>query len=112
LCALGRDPAPALARSRSQPVAVRLVLQRGHGIARVAPEVDALRAGPEVIALDLTVHNGEPTSVHVDDFALLGRCAVRADSAAQAAAFAERLARRVSDAIAIEQGAAADGLLL
>jgi hypothetical protein len=55
-----------------------------------------------VIALDLTVRDGEPSALHVDDFCLLGRCLVKARTAAEAAALAERIAHETAASIRLE----------
>jgi biotin carboxylase len=102
LCSLGRDPSPALARVRSAPVAARLILQRGRGIAHFARPPQAFAERPDVIALDLTVNDGEHTSVHVDDFCLLGRCVVSGSDAAAAAATAQEIADAIAASVRIE----------
>jgi biotin carboxylase len=106
LCALGRDTGPALERHASRPVAARLILRRGRGRARLSSRLHGF-GHPDLLALDLNVADGEPTSVHVDDWALLGRCMVRAASAAEAVALAERIAREVADGIHLEPEAGA-----
>jgi hypothetical protein len=55
-----------------------------------------------LLALDLSVSDGERSQLHVDDFCLLGRCIVRGASAGQAVELAERIAREVAAAIQLE----------
>lgn len=105
-CALGRSPAGYLARDRSTPVAARLILRRGRGRVRFAAPPAAHAQRPDVIAIDLTVADGEQTSVHVDDFCLLGRCVVTGSDAAGAARFAEEIAVEIAASAQLEQGAA------
>jgi biotin carboxylase len=102
LCALGRDPTPALQRRSNQAVAARLILKPGSGIARYEQATDEIAAREGVIALDLTVRDGEPSALHVDDFCLLGRCLVKARSTSEAAALAERIAHEVAASIRLE----------
>ena len=102
LCALGRDPAPALQRHSSQPVAARLILKPGGGIARYERPIEDLAAHEGVLALDLTVRDGEPSALHVDDLCLLGRCLVKAASPAEAAELAERIAHETAASIRLE----------
>jgi hypothetical protein len=102
LCALGRDPTPALQRSAHQPVAARLILKPGSGVARYEQPAESFGAHEDVIAFDLTVRDGEPSALHVDDFCLLGRCLVKAPTPAQAAELAERIAHRAAASIRLE----------
>lgn len=103
LCALGRDPSPALARVRSAPIAARLILQRGRGVARFATPPSVFASRPDVIALDLTVQDGEQTSVHVDDFCLLGRCVVAGPNAGGAARTAQEIADAIAQSVRLER---------
>jgi biotin carboxylase len=102
LCALGRDPAPALQRRLCQPVAARLILKPGSGVVRYEQPAESFGDHEDVIALDLTVRDGEPSALHVDDFCLLGRCLVKAHTSAQAAELAERIAHIAADHIRLE----------
>lgn len=102
LCALGRDAGDALRIQHERPVASRLIMQRGRGIARVSAEVQRIAQRSEVLALDLNVRDGEPTMLHVDDYCLLGRCLVRAASGPAAARVAEQVAEAVNARIRIE----------
>jgi biotin carboxylase len=101
-CALGKDPKPALARTRNSPIAARLILQRGRGVVRFATRPEALAARSDVIALDLTVQEGESTSVHVDDFCVLGRCVASGASADLAAQTAQLVAEAVAASVSLE----------
>lgn len=104
LCALGRDAREAVRIKHERPVASRLIMQHGRGVARVPLEVQRLASRPDVIAIDLNVRDGERTSLHVDDYALLGRCLVRAESGPIAAVVADEVARAVNGLIRIESG--------
>jgi biotin carboxylase len=99
LCALGRDPGAALARHTSHAVAARLILRRGRGVARFGPFA---RRHPGLLALDLSVSDGEHSQLHVDDFCLLGRCIVRGASPGEAVQLAENIAHEVATAIHLE----------
>lgn len=105
LCALGRDPDAALQRTAAQPVASRLILKPGSGIARVAAPGDtapALRGDSDVLVFDLTVRDGERSSLHVDDFCLLGRCLVKGRTPAEAVDRAARIAHETAARIELE----------
>jgi biotin carboxylase len=102
LCALGRDAREVVRVRHEHPVASRLIMQRGRGVARVPLEVQRIAARPDVIAVDLNVRDGERTSLHVDDYTLLGRCLVRAESGPIAAVVADQVASAVNDLIRIE----------
>jgi biotin carboxylase len=101
-CALGDDPKPALARTRNTPIAARLILQRGRGVVRFATRPETFAARSDVIALDLTVEEGESTSVHVDDFCVLGRCVASGPSADVAAQTAQHVADAVAASVRLE----------
>jgi biotin carboxylase len=102
LCALGRDARAELQVKHERPVASRLIMQRGRGAVRVSDEVHRIAAREDVIALDLNVRDGERTSLHVDDYCLLGRCLVRAESGPIAAVVAAQVAEAVNALIRIE----------
>jgi biotin carboxylase len=103
-CALGRDPMPYLARSRNRPIAARLILTRGRGVVRFAAPPMAHAERPDVLAIDLTVGDGQRTTVHVDDFCLLGRCVATGPDAASAARTAEEVTRAIADTVRLDQG--------
>ncbi len=103
LCALGRDPTSALARQTIQPVASRLLIARGRGRVSMAGDPAAgWREHDAVRALRVSVPDGQPSSLAVDEWSLLGSCLVVAPTPDEAEALAERLAADVVAAITVE----------
>ncbi len=103
LCALGRDPTPALARRHVQPVASRLLIARGRGrVDMVGDPGLGWRQHDAVRALRLSVPEGQPSPLAVDEWSLLGSCLVVAPTTGEAEALAARLAADVVSAITVE----------
>jgi hypothetical protein len=85
-----------------QPTAARLILCRGHGVARFTQPMAAWIGHPDVLTLDLLVSDGQPALVRVDEWTLLGRTMVRAGDSAAAARFAAQVAHDVAAAIQLQ----------
>ncbi len=92
---LGQDPALELEPTRTAPTATRLVLVRGRGRAVVEDPFAAVDDRARVLSIELTVGDGQPLSMQVDEHAIVGRCIVQGDSPAEAAARAARVASQI-----------------
>jgi biotin carboxylase len=109
VAALGRDPGPLLQRKQLQPVAARLILKQGAGIARLADPAAAWRDHPDLLVLEVLVSDGQPAHVRVDEWTILGRTMVRGQNAAEAVELAERIARDIADKIELTAAAVSGG---
>ncbi|MFK7988384.1 MAG: acetyl-CoA carboxylase biotin carboxylase subunit family protein [Sandaracinaceae bacterium] len=99
--ALGQDPLPALGVSAVAPTASRLVVSRKRGVASVSADLSALADAADVVSLELTVEDGAPLGVIVDDHAILGRCVVRGESPLHAVSRAVEVARAIDGGIRV-----------
>lgn len=99
---LGHAPHEALARTAPAPTAVRLVVARGDGIARVSDALAALSDPSGLVTIDLAARDGERPSLRVDEHAIVGRCIVRAETPERAAERAREIAEEVMTAIRME----------
>lgn len=99
--ALGQDPLPALDVRAVVPTASRLVVSRARGVATVSPTLRALADAGDVVSLELTVEDGEPLGVIVDEHAILGRCVVRGKSPLLAVSRAVEVARAIESGIQV-----------
>jgi len=89
---LGQDPAPELRSIRTTPTATRLVLVRGRGVAVVNDPFSAIEDRAHVLVVELTVGDGDPLAMRVDEHVIVGRCIVQGDTPSSAAARAARVA--------------------
>lgn len=95
--AFGESPRELLRPQSDLPAAARLILKRGTGRAALGSEIASLRARENVISIDLSVTEGEPASMRVDEWTLLGRCVTRGRNADEAATLAQEIALGVAD---------------
>lgn len=100
--ALGEDPAAVLRPRRLGAAATRLLVARGRGVLRVGANLDAVRGRPGVAAIDLLAKDGAEPPLRVDDWVLLGRVAVVAQTGPAAAAFADEVASEVGRDLRLE----------
>lgn len=98
---IGQDPTIELQAGEAQPTATRLLVVRGEGRARVPSEpfADVDREG--LLSIELTVRDGDPLALRVDEHAIVGRCIVQAPTAAEAARRAAQIAERVEARIGV-----------
>ncbi|MGF1467521.1 MAG: acetyl-CoA carboxylase biotin carboxylase subunit family protein [Sandaracinaceae bacterium] len=89
---LGADPREDLVLGPPTPSAARIALKRGQGRAHVTGGIDELAHRPGVRLVELTVTEGEPARLRVDEHAIVGRCLVQAADPRQAARRAEGVA--------------------
>lgn len=94
LVALGEDPSPALEPKRQKAAATRLLISPRHGVVHLR---DALPTDFEAFCTD-----GEPTRLHVDEKAILGRAVCDAPTADEASARARDICARAGEAIGVE----------
>jgi biotin carboxylase len=96
--AMGQTPDDELRDRDKTPTAVRLIL----GPASDRPlRVKEQRSLTDKIVIDLTVKNGEPAALRVDEHAIFGRVITHAETASEAALLAEQVANLVAQRIEV-----------
>ncbi len=101
--ALGQNPAESF-QSQVVPVpcASRLIAVYGAGSRAVIrnPSEDLL-ADDDLLELEVVTYKGETAALRVDDWALLGRCLVKAESTEAAIAFARRIVEEIQSRVTL-----------